>query len=36
VVTPGIFVDVTVQASDRPKDIERRVVRPKTREEIGA
>jgi 3-oxoacid CoA-transferase subunit A len=29
VMTPGIFVDVTVQASDRPKDIEQRVVRPR-------
>ncbi|GAA1506914.1 CoA transferase subunit A [Nocardioides humi] len=29
VMTPGIFVDVTVLASDRPKDIEQRVVRPR-------
>ncbi|TNM38360.1 CoA transferase subunit A [Nocardioides albidus] len=32
VMTPGIFVDVTVRASDRPKDIEQRVVR----EKVGA
>jgi 3-oxoacid CoA-transferase subunit A len=36
VITPGIFVDVTVQASDRPKDIEQRVVRQRTDEKIGA
>jgi len=29
VMTPGIFVDATVVASDRPKDIEQRVVRPR-------
>ena len=29
VMTPGIFVDVTVLASDRPKDIEQRIVRPR-------
>lgn len=29
VATPGIFVDATVVASDRPKDIEQRVVRPR-------
>jgi 3-oxoacid CoA-transferase subunit A len=32
VITPGIFVDVTVRASERPKDIEQRVVR----EKVGA
>ncbi|MBM7517691.1 CoA transferase subunit A [Nocardioides nitrophenolicus] len=32
VITPGIFVDVTVRASDRPKDIEQRIVR----ERVGA
>ncbi|WP_141796643.1 CoA transferase subunit A [Nocardioides sp. SLBN-35] len=32
VITPGIFVDVTVRASERPKDIEQRVVR----ERVGA
>jgi 3-oxoacid CoA-transferase subunit A len=36
VITPGIFVDVTVQASDRPKDIEQRIVRQRTDERIGA
>ncbi|WP_436701413.1 CoA transferase subunit A [Nocardioides sp. BYT-33-1] len=30
VMTPGIFVDVTVLASDRPKDIEQRIVRPRS------
>lgn len=29
VMTPGIFVDTTVVASNRPKDIEQRVVRPR-------
>jgi len=29
VMTPGIFIDATVKASDRPKDIEQRVVRPR-------
>ena len=29
VMTPGIFVDTTVRAGDRPKDIEQRVVRPR-------
>jgi len=29
VMTPGIFVDATVVASNRPKDIEQRVVRPR-------
>jgi 3-oxoacid CoA-transferase subunit A len=28
-MTPGIFVDTTVRAGDRPKDIEQRVVRPR-------
>lgn len=36
VMTPGIFVDVTVRASERPKDIERRVVRARPTEQIGA
>ncbi len=29
VMTPGIFIEATVVASDRPKDIEQRVVRPR-------
>lgn len=37
VMTPGIFVDATVVASDRAKDIEQRVVRPRpVLAEVGA
>lgn len=36
VMTPGIFIDAVVRASDLPKDIEQRVVRPKISPKIGA
>ncbi|MEV3927533.1 CoA transferase subunit A [Actinomadura coerulea] len=35
VMTPGIFVDVTVHATDRPKDIEQRLVRSRTSKTTG-
>ncbi|MBV6728038.1 CoA transferase subunit A [Nocardioides daeguensis] len=35
VITPGIFVDVIVRASERPKDIEQRIVRQRPSESVN-